>query len=639
MELNVMDRSPEHNKAVEGTMAADPASAPPPFTTDYLANYADPSGPEYDRDQKSLGPLAADMMSGCANIVAAATPDVKESLFRRVAATMTSAAKQGWIPTEVVLSRLERIANENGLPHLSPNQVVAKAQLPPFTTKTDRLEAEQQGPLPLARNLPPPEPFPVEALGDVLGPAVAAIQDTVLSPWALCSQSVLAAATLAVQGFADIELPTGQVKPISCFFVTVAETGERKSATDKFALRPVRKHEEMLSEEYGVQLVAYKNAQSAYEAVKNKVCKSFKGDDVAELRAKLESLGPEPQPPLQPMLTCQEPTFEGLCRAFEAAPPSLGIFSSEGGQFIGGNAMNSENKLKTAAGLSGVWDGEGIRRVRAADGISLLPGRRLSMHLMVQPGVAAIMLGDPELADQGLLSRCLVTAPESHAGRRLYRDRDPETSRRLMAYENRLVGILQERQPLAAGSRNVLAPKMLRLTPEATTRWRTFGDEVERDLGPGGRLAPIAGFANKMPEHAARLAGVLTLVENLAADEITEGALARGIMLVKHYESEALRLFHAAKINPDLKLAIQLRDWLLCSWAEPNISLPDIYQRGPNAIRDRDTALRIVSVLEKHGYLVKVEGSALVRREKRREVWRIVSKEGALGMGEIGRER
>jgi Protein of unknown function (DUF3987) len=136
-----------------------------------------------------------------------------------------------------------------------------------------------------------------------------------------------------------------------------------------------------------------------------------------------------------------------------------------------------------------------------------------------------------------------------------------------------------------------------------------------------------------MPEHAARLAAVLTLVENLDGAEITEDALARGVLLVKHYQSEALRLFHAAKINPDLKLAMQLRDWMLRSWTDPNISLPDIYQRGPNAIRDRDTALRVVSVLEKHGYLVKVEGSALVRRERRRDVWRIVSKEGALGEG------
>jgi Protein of unknown function (DUF3987) len=633
MEDNVMDRSQEHNNnAVVGTMAKKPASALSPFTRTELAAYADRSGPYYDNDVVAFGPLTADMLSGGACVVAAATPDEKESMFKRVAATMARAAKDMWITKKVMLSRLQWIANQNGLLHLAPDQLIPGRSHP--IKQTEPVEAGQDGPLPLTRALPAPEAFPVEALGDVLGPAVAAIQDAVQSPWAMCSQSVLAAVTLAVQGFADVELPTGQVKPISGFFLTVAATGERKSATDGFALGPVRKHEEVLREEYEAQLDAYKNAKSAYDALKKKVSKPAKGDDVAAVRARLESLGPEPEPPLQPMLTCQEPTFEGLCRAFEAAPPSLGIFASEGGQFIAGNAMNSENKLKTAAGLSCVWDGEVIRRVRAADGTTLLPGRRLSMHLMVQPGVAATMLGDAELADQGLLSRCLVTAPESHAGRRYYRERDPETNRKLMAYEVCLGAILQQRLPLAGKRLNVLAPKVLRLSPKATTLWRRFADEVESDLGSGGKLAPISGFANKMPEHAARLAAVLTLVEDLAAAEITEDALARGVLVVKHYQSEALRLFHAGNINPDLKLAMQLRDWMLRSWTAPNISLPDIYQRGPNAIRDRDTALRVVSVLEKHGHLVKVEGSALVRRERRRDVWRIVSNEGALGEGE-----
>jgi hypothetical protein len=66
------------------------------------------------------------------------------------------------------------------------------------------------------------------------------------------------------------------------------------------------------------------------------------------------------------MFTCQEPTFEGLCRGLEHGQPSIGIFAAEGGQFIAGHAMGAENKLKTAAGLSSVWDGETIKRVRVA---------------------------------------------------------------------------------------------------------------------------------------------------------------------------------------------------------------------------------------------------------------------------------
>jgi hypothetical protein len=244
---------------------------------------------------------------------------------------------------------------------------------------------------------------------------------------------------------------------------------------------------------------------------------------------------------------------------------------------------------------------------------------------MIQPGLATTMLGDPELADQGLLSRCLVSAPESHVGRRFYRELAPETNSRLQAHELCLGNILRRPFPLAMNTRNVLAPPALRLTPKATNLWRGFADDVEKDLRPGGGLLPVSGFANKMPEHAARLAAVLTLVENPAAAELTADVMARGVLLARYYASEALRLFQGSKIDRDLRVATQLLEWLLNSWSEPNISLPDIYQTGPNAIRDRKTALRLVGILVQHGHLLKLPETTIVRGKRRREAWRIVS--------------
>ena len=104
-----------------------------------------------------------------------------------------------------------------------------------------KAEFRAERPLPLLRALPAPEAFPVEALGEVLSPAAEAIQDVVLSPWAMCSQAVLAAATLAVQGFADVELPTGQIKPISNFFLTVAGSGAAGASTRSRRLCAARK--------------------------------------------------------------------------------------------------------------------------------------------------------------------------------------------------------------------------------------------------------------------------------------------------------------------------------------------------------------------------------------------------------------
>ena len=80
--------------------------------------------------------------------------------------------------------------------------------------------------------------------------------------------------------------------------------------------------------------------------------------------------------------------------------------------------MAQENRLRTAAGFSALWDGTQITRIRAVDGVSVLKGRRLAMHLMVQPEAATAFLSDPVLRDQGsLLSRILVgRGPRQHRG-------------------------------------------------------------------------------------------------------------------------------------------------------------------------------------------------------------------------------
>ncbi len=486
-------------------------------------------------------------------------------------------------------------------------------------------EVKPEPPRPLMRELPPADAFPIDALGDVLGAAARGINDRVQAPIAICGQSVLAAAVLAVQGHADILLPigNGSTRPVSCFFITVAATGERKTECDRQALWPIEKHEGALREAYGAELPHYENAKAAWDKAKEAAGKKGKGDRAAIENA-LNAIGPAPAAPLQPMLTCPEPTFEGLCRLFAGGWPSLGIFASEGGQFIGGHGMSEDNKLKTAAALSSLWDGAPIKRVRVGDGVSVLPGRRLAAHLMAQPAVADFWFRDLLLADQGLMSRILVTAPDSAAGTRFSRDEQPATDHNIKRYGARLLAILEIPLPLALGKTNELRPRSLALSAPAGRLWFKFADRVETAIRENGEYAPIRGLANKLPEHAARLAGALTLVRAIEVGEIGVDEMAAGIVLAQHYAAEALRLFGASQISADLHLAQKALDWLLHQWREPAISLPDLYQRGPNAIREASTARKIVTKLEEHGSLIRIPGGAEIASVWRRDAWRIV---------------
>src|SRR5262245_57989756 len=436
--------------------------------------------------------------------------------------------------------------------------------------------APSEAPRPLMRKMPPADPFPIDALGHVLGPAARAIHDRVQAPLAVCAQSVLGTAMLVTQAYANVELPIGgkRVKPISSYLITIAESGERKTEADFQASWAIRKFEESLREKHDAAKLSYMNDKLAWEKARKELTKKFKGNRAATKQA-LDELGPPPAAPLAPMLTSTEPTLEGLIKQFPDHRPSLGIYSSEGGQFIGGHEMGEENKLKSAAGLSALWDGEPVRRVRAGDGAAIFSGRRLSVHLMVQPEVASILFQDRLLAGQGLHSRLLVSAPESTAGKRQPKPEKHGTALALEKYGNCMLAILQTPLPLKKDRANEPDPKTHHFSQAAIERWTKFVGHGEARRGAGGGLEPMPGPANKLPAHAARLAAVTTLASDIHAIAIDDARVKAGITLAEHYAGEALRVFEASKVNADLVLAQQLLDWLHRPWPEQAISLHD----------------------------------------------------------------
>jgi hypothetical protein len=479
----------------------------------------------------------------------------------------------------------------------------------------------------LYRALSPAAAFPIDVLGDVLGNGARAITDKVQCPDAIAAGRVLAAASLAVQAHADVVLPaTGRARPLSLFVFTVAASGERKSAADHEALWAIRKHEGNLRDAYDSELPGYKRAKRAWEIA---CAQAEKAKGREGIEAALKAVGDEPEAPLAPVLTCGEPTLEGLQKLLAISYPALGLFSDEGGSFISGHAMSKEKRLGTVAGLSSLCDGSVMKRIRAGDNASVLPGKCLALHLMAQPDAAARMLSDDVLVDQGFLSRVLVSAPASTAGTRFQRGVKPATESALRRYGAMLLAILEKPPVLKVEVRKELDPPLLEFDSAAKSGWLAYADRVEGLLAPGCALEPIKGFANKLPEHAARIAGVLTMVDDVNARAITRETLAKAIGVADFYTSEALRLFEAGLCSPELRQAEKLRLWLEDSWREPLIGLSAIYRLGPNSIRDTKAAKATVGILEDHGWLVRETNPAMVDGKPVREAWRIVREVGS----------
>lgn len=481
-------------------------------------------------------------------------------------------------------------------------------------------------PLALVRHMPRADPFPVKNLGELETVALA-IHGLTQAPLAIAAQSVLSAACLCVQGHANIQLPTGQDKPVSLYLTTVAKSGERKSSADDWAMSGVLQYEKHLRSLYDEDLRKHSDSLDVWENERKSII-GKRGVAALEKRVDLEALGSKPEAPRQPTICFSEPTFEGLIKYLATSRPSLGVLSQEGGSFIGGHSMSEDKKLGTAAGLSQFWDGSPIKRLRAGDGASVHTGKRLCFHLMVQPDVAAKLLTDRVLIDQGFNSRILLSAPDSTAGSRKWKEPKEEDKKTVAAFQAKTVELLMTECRHAESSSTELDPRVITMSDDARCLWIEFHDDVEEQAGKEDGTSGIRSLLNKLPEHAARLAAVLALFEDVNVRTLEGRHMFQGKLLAEHYAGEARRMSEAAHVSAPLKKAQALLDWLQNSWSESIVSIPDMCQ-GTRIAKDKKVAVSLCKILEDYGWLKPLDGSVMVKGQMRKKVYEIVPEDGS----------
>ncbi|MBA3671861.1 MAG: DUF3987 domain-containing protein [Gemmatimonadaceae bacterium] len=473
-------------------------------------------------------------------------------------------------------------------------------------------------PEPLRRAIPPPAPYPVDALGPVLGPAARALHDTVQAPLALCGQSVLAAASLAVQPHADV-LIDGRRYPTTLWCVSIAESGERKTAVDKIALAPHAQHERAEIELAEFAAVGYAAELAAWEEARARA-KKTKGN-VGDIRAALEALGPTPAPPPAGILLVREPTIEAAQKLYLRGATSLGLYADEGATWFGGHAMSQDNAMRTVGALCKLWDDGSSDRIRAGEGSSKIYGRRLALHMMVQPVIAEKILSDELLVGQGFLARCLLAWPTTTAGTRVYRVVDPYADAEIRRYADGIRALLSAAPRVQQDRPAELDPLPLTLADDAKQKWIATYDSIEAQIAPAGAYGQIRPWASKAAEQILRVAGVLTMVADRKATRIGIDAITGAAQLVGWHMGEAVRLVDTATVPIKVKRAEAVLAWA----RERELEIVDsrtLCNRGPNMVRTAQAVTEAMTVLEIHGWASRVKG-AEVDGKKVRRAWRL----------------
>ena len=108
--------------------------------------------------------------------------------------------------------------------------------------------------------------YPVDALPPAIRGAVEEVQDAVQAPAEMVASSALAVASLAAQSAADVSRNRALPGPCSLYFLTVAESGDRKSTVDRLMGRAVHAFQDEQRDASRLTLAAHAADVAAWEA-------------------------------------------------------------------------------------------------------------------------------------------------------------------------------------------------------------------------------------------------------------------------------------------------------------------------------------------------------------------------------------
>lgn len=454
-----------------------------------------------------------------------------------------------------------------------------------------------QEPTALPHAQPSSTPFPIECLTPKLQSAAAAIVAKTQGPAALAAQSVLSVASLAVASRAKVQT-LGSPSNATAAFVTIALSGERKSAADKIARVGIDRVVMRLREEHDAKFAEYKSALAG----------AGRGED-------------RPEAPVCPSFLVTEPTVEGAFKAIATGTGFLGWFTDEAASFWGGHSMSKDQRAKTSGIVSKFWDGDYFFRPRAGqEGDGYVPPTATTINLMFQPTLIRDTYGDDFLIGQGLLARMLPCWPESNMGNRKYRRATAEDDAKAARFQDEIEAAL-------ISTLDDPSERLLELSDGAFATCVEFHDKLEAQLGRGGWAADISSFASKAPEHACRIAAIMTLFEDREATTVSTEVMKASCKLVRYYLGQFKYLCVAATNDTEIDHAQSLLDWLRCNVAKGDAFATDkVMQFGPVPTRQAKALRKALGVLSQYGWVQELPPGTKVDGKTRRSAYRLSSK-------------
>jgi len=433
----------------------------------------------------------------------------------------------------------------------------------------------------------------------------------------------LATASLCCQGLADVSRDNQNTSPISLSFLPIAESGERKTSTDKAFSKSLREWQRDKAEEIKDEVRKSVAKHAAWEAERTglltaireakRSSKTINGKSLDTLRNDLESHElDEPEILYPPRLFFEDTNAEALAYFAAKGYPSFSLWSDEAGLTIGSHGMRDDRMMGFLALLNRLWDGGEFEPSRKVAKTAPIIGRRCTVNLMLQNSILQHWqeAGKGMTRGIGAFARFLILKPISTMGSREYQE-PPEILPKMGRFHSRVREIMLT-HPLPLNDQGQLRPPTLNISHEAKQEWIKQFNTIESALKPKGIFSDIPDFASKFGEQAARISGVLHIFENGPIGNIELETMQRAIRIAIWHIWEANLIFTTTALPPEFKDAKLLLEWIMSQFQkslksqELQLTQVSVLHEGPNRLRAkklRDAALR---VLEDH-QIVRLE--------------------------------
>lgn len=433
------------------------------------------------------------------------------------------------------------------------------------------------------------------------------------SPVDMCFASALFAMCAATDARINVQHPTGEVSCVSLFITTIAQSGERKSTTDKKFTQFIACFESKLQElekenTTAETAVSAETQMKVWKATEKKILRELEKCDLDDtdnrlilIRALDHHQNQKPKN-IDRKILIEDTTSEALLYNLGHGNKNVCISSDEGGIVL------EKRAAKDIAHFNKIWDKSNTSIHRVSKPSYSVVDARLSISIMVQQ---AYFLRFARRADgiaraSGYFARNLLFNPVSTQGTR-FSSPKPMSDLWLKQFGQRMEEVLKE-------GVNQASRITLSFTPEAQKLWSDFYQRVEASIGKNGYCADIKDFASKITNNMCRIAAIIHYFCKGNADIDYESAVfARDlcIILIDNFK-DLLGDGSESQINE--YRAYELHRWIYKESRIDNLTFgipkSHILQRGPSDVRKSaklDAALHllqhrgIVNILNSQG--------------------------------------